>query len=97
MLPGIYVDDTLDRVDYYHLLFDDHEIILAEGAPSESLFTGPEALKSVSPEARREIIEMFPKVAEHDYAPNPARPIPSAHLQKKLVERHAKNAKPIII
>jgi hypothetical protein len=95
-LPGIYIDETVQRVHYYHLLFDDHEVILAEGAPSESLFTGPEALKSVNPKAREEIKTLFPEITRADYAPRPARAIPSAHLQRRLIERHAKNAKPLL-
>lgn len=94
-LPGIFIDDTVRCVDYYHLLFDAHEVILAEGAPSESLFTGPEALKSVNASARREILELFPEIARISYVPKPACFIPPTHLQKKLVARHAKNAKPV--
>ena len=59
-LPGIYLDQDVDRVEYFHLLFDRHEIIFAEGAPSESLFTGPEALKSVSPRPGRKFSRSFP-------------------------------------
>ncbi|MEO9825992.1 MAG: Hint domain-containing protein [Paracoccaceae bacterium] len=96
-LPGIFVDETQDTVSYYHLLFEAHEVILAEGAPSESLFTGPEALKTVSPKARAEIETLFPHIAQSAYTPKPACFIPPAHLQKKLVARHAKNAKPVIV
>ena len=42
-LPGIFIDQDIETVEYFHLLFDRHEVIFAEGAPSESLFTGPEA------------------------------------------------------
>ncbi|WP_228850123.1 Hint domain-containing protein [Halocynthiibacter styelae] len=54
-LPGIFVDDCVEEVEYIHLLFDKHEVIFAESAPSESLYTGTEALKSIAPEARDEI------------------------------------------
>lgn len=95
-LPGIYVDETVDRVEYFHLLFDAHQVIFAEGAPTESLFTGPEALKAVSPEARAEILTIFPELAQDDFLPKPACMIPSRRLQKKLVDRHAKNNKPVL-
>lgn len=94
-LPGIFVDTGVTQVKYYHLLFDAHEIILAEGAPSESLFTGPEALKAVNPDARREIITLFPHLAEGRATPEAARLIPSGAAQKKFVARHAKNNKPL--
>ena len=95
-LPGIYVDHSVTSVSYVHLLFDTHKVIFAENAPSESLYTGPEALKSVSDAARTEILTMFPEVAELDYRPEPALPIPAGKLQKALVARHAKNGKPML-
>jgi hypothetical protein len=94
-LPGVFVDETVTSVEYLHLLFKDHEVVFAEGAPSESLFTGPEALKSMSPEAREEITTIFPKIEELDYAPEPARFIPPNKLQKELVSRHLKNGRPL--
>ncbi len=90
-LPGIFTDESADSVNYFHLLFDKHEIIFAEGAPTESLFTGPEALKAISPESREEILALFPAVAELDYSPEPARLIPPGKQQKQLVARHLKN------
>jgi hypothetical protein len=95
-LPGIFVDEAVEEVEYFHLLFDQHEVIYAEGAPTESLFTGPEALKAISPEAREEILTIFPEVADLNYVPEPARFIPSGKLQKKLVERHLKNERPLL-
>ena len=95
-LPGIYVDETVETLEYFHLLFDRHEIILAESAPTESLYLGREALKSVSPDARQEIYAIFPDLKDTDIEPVPARPIPSGQRQKKLVERHAANQKPLV-
>jgi len=96
VLSGIFVDEAVEEVEYFHLLFDKHEIIFAEGAPTESLYTGPEALKAVSPEAQEEILTIFPEAADLDYAPQPARFIPSGKLQKKLIERHQKNERPLL-
>lgn len=93
-LPGIYVDESVKDVEYFHLLFDQHEVILAEGAPTESLYTGPEALKALSQEAREEILMIFPEIADLDYKPEPARVIPCGKMQKQLVARHLKNKKP---
>lgn len=95
-LPGIFVDEQITPVDYFHLLFDRHEVILAEGTPSESLFTGPEALKSVSKEARAEILTLFPELHSDTGAAEPACPIPKGKLQKQLIARHAKNARPLL-
>ncbi|WP_321364113.1 Hint domain-containing protein [uncultured Celeribacter sp.] len=48
-------------VEYYHMLFDAHQIVFAEACPTESLYPGQEALKSVSDEARCEILTLFPE------------------------------------
>ncbi|MGB0958967.1 MAG: Hint domain-containing protein [Halocynthiibacter sp.] len=86
-LPGIYVDDRVESVGYFHLLFDEHKIIFAENAATESLFTGPEALKAVGPEVKKEILALFPELGDHKYAPKPARYIPSGREQKQFVAR----------
>lgn len=36
--PGIFACDDTDGLEYFHLLFEEHEVIFAEGAPSESLY-----------------------------------------------------------
>ena len=95
-LPGIYVDESVQSVEYFHLVFDKHEVIFAEGAPTESLFTGPEALKSISADAREEIMTIFPDLQDGDYSPSPACFMPSGKDQKQLVARHAKNQKPLL-
>ncbi|MEL7178503.1 MAG: Hint domain-containing protein [Pseudomonadota bacterium] len=95
-LPGVFIDESVKEVEYFHLLFDRHEIIFAEGAPSESLFTGPEALKALGREAREEIQELFPEISSMNYEPVPARCIPTAKRQKQLVLRHQKNNRPCV-
>ncbi len=95
-LPGIYIDDAVDSVEYFHLLFDRHQVIFAEGAPTESLFTGPEALKTLSCAARQEIFGIFPELADLNHVADPARLIPQGKLQTRLVTRHLKNRKPLL-
>ncbi|NOD93723.1 calcium-binding protein [Ruegeria sp. HKCCD4884] len=95
-LPGIYVDTSVREVEYFHLLFDRHEIVFAEGTPSESLFTGPEALKAISDAAREEITALFPELTQTDVLPEPAGFIPTGKQQRKLIDRHLKNEKPLM-
>lgn len=95
-LPGIYVDDTVPGVEYFHLLFDRHRIVFAEGAPTESLFTGPEAMRSLGAEAREEILAIFPQLAGRVHMPTPARTIPRGPQQARLIARHLRNAKPLL-
>jgi hypothetical protein len=95
-LTGIYVENSVDTVEYFHILLNRHEVIFAEGAPSESLFTGPEALKAVSSEAREEIFAIFPELSDKDYTPKHAALVPTNKEQKTLVTRHAKNNKTVL-
>lgn len=95
-LPGIYVDDSVEEVEYFHILFDNHEIIWAENTTCESLFTGPQALQSVPPAARAELFTLFPELQSLDYAARSAALIPSGKSQRKLVGRHLKNNKMLV-
>lgn len=95
-IPGIYVDETFEEVEYFHILFDQHEIVFAEGAPTESLYTGPEAMKALSTQARAEILSLFPELIDMDYRPKPALPIPKLAEQRCLVARHIKNQKRLL-
>jgi len=95
-LPGIEVVEDADSVEYFHILFDQHEIIFSNSAATESLFTGPEALKAVTEDARAEILELFPDIATRT-ALLPVRHIPEKGAWvKRLVERHAKNNKALM-
>ena len=96
-LDGIDIVGDADSVEYFHMLFDRHQIVFANGTPSESLFTGPEALKALSSEAYEEITTLSPEVLLTEYVPTPARHIPEkGKLIKELVQRHQKNLKPLL-
>lgn len=90
-IDGIDIDDSAEELEYFHLLFDQHEIILSEGAATESLFTGTEALRSVDPAARAEMIALFPELTDADHEFTAARPISSGREGRKLAQRHAAN------
>ena len=79
-------------MDYFHLLFDRHEIVRSNGAETESLYTGAEALKSVGPAARAEIMDLFPELREE---PDAARTLVPGRLGRKLAARHAQNRRPL--
>ena len=49
-------------VTYVHMLFETHQIVIANGAPSESFFPGDTGLASIEPEARDEVFALFPKL-----------------------------------
>lgn len=91
-LPGIDVAADFEPVEYFHILFDAHQIVFSDGAATESLYTGPEALRSIDPDARAEVLALFPEIQSKDYAPSLARPVPdTGHLVRRLIARHASN------
>ena len=55
------------EVEYFHMLFDSHEIVYAEGAPSESFHPGPEGWKALDEPTRNEILELFPQLANGNF------------------------------
>ena len=95
-MDGIEVACDVSEVEYFHILFDRHEIIFANGAASESLFTGKQALKTLGAGAMREIHGLLPQSAADNYVPTPARKIVTGHRCKALVARHVKNRKTIL-
>ena len=62
--PGITVEVPAGGIAYHHLLFDAHEVVLADGAWAESLFTGPMAMKLMPAAQRAEILTLFPALAQ---------------------------------
>ncbi len=95
-IEGIDVAEDLDSVTYVHFLFDEHQIVQANGAESESLYTGAEALKSVGPAAVAEIFTIFPELAADEHEPIAARELVSGRMGRKLVVRHILNDRPLL-
>ncbi|MDB5657687.1 MAG: hypothetical protein JWS10_302 [Cypionkella sp.] len=95
-IDGIDICNDVDEVDYFHILFDRHEIIFAHGAETESLFTGKQALKSVSSAARAELFAIFPNLENVDHAPVPARVLASGRMARQLAARHSKNSRALV-
>ena len=96
-LPGIFIETGNTKIRYAHLLFEKHEVIFSEGAPTESLFTGPEALKSVPPASRAEILSLFPELCDLNYKALAARAIPAKGKRvKQMLARHMANAQPLL-
>ncbi|WP_370250973.1 Hint domain-containing protein [Nioella sp.] len=92
-LPGVYVDTSVADVEYFHLLMDQHRVIFAEGAPTESLFLGEHILSALPSETIGEIRLLFPEIAQLEHGPEPACLIPNGKMQKQLLARHVKNNK----
>jgi hypothetical protein len=98
LIDGIDVAEDVTETGYWHFLFDKHEIVWANGAPSESLHTGREALKSVSLAARAEIFSIFPHLRQRspDDRACGARPLISGRQARKLSFRHAQKRRQLV-
>lgn len=88
LIDGVDIATDMAAVEYFHMLFDRHEIVVSNGAETESLYTGPMALLSVSAEAKEEIFSLFPELNDPDHISPPARLLPSHRQSRKLVVRH---------
>ncbi|MCT4554689.1 MAG: Hint domain-containing protein [Pelagimonas sp.] len=60
-----------DPVTYIHLLLDDHQILYANGTPTESLHAGQFAKSGIDPQARAELLRIFPDLRcfERNFGP----------------------------
>ena len=98
-IEGIEVEPNGRDVTYFHMLFDCHQVVEAEGALSESLFTGQEALKSLSPAARMEIAVLFPELFQPDlyHRPEPVRPLATGAEGRDIAERHSNKNTPLVV
>ncbi len=59
---GIRRDRSVDGIEYFHLLFDEHQIMFTEGAPSESFHPGAYSLSELDRQAREELLRLFPEM-----------------------------------
>lgn len=62
----------VDTVDYFHILFDRHEIIWAEDCPSESFYLSDLSLSGQDQEQQAELLTLFPELGASD---RPAPPL----------------------
>ncbi|MCX7561466.1 Hint domain-containing protein [Sulfitobacter sp. F26204] len=61
-MPGIRVAKGKRQVTYVHLMFEKHQIIFAEGIPSESFYPGPMAMEMLSSASREQLRLIFPRL-----------------------------------
>lgn len=95
-LNGIEIAADLTEVTYVHFLLDQHQVVIANGAETESMFTGTEALKTVGKAARQEIMDIFPELQDIDAFAPPIRPLVAGRVARNLAGRHFRNHKPLV-
>lgn len=93
--PGIRITQPDRPVTYLHLFFDCHEVLFAEGAPTESLLLGAQATGALDPGQLRDLASQCPRAL--DRAPVAARPlVETGKHARHLLERVSKNNKPLV-
>ncbi len=84
-LPGIGLDRPCPALRYIHFRLDRHEIVFANGAPTETLLPGP-------------MVQRWMGAGSDRPAPGqtPARPVPKGHVIRRMVHRHRLNRQPLL-
>jgi hypothetical protein len=82
----IYVDEG-GEVEYFHMLFDSHEIVTANGAASESFHPGEQGMSWIEEEVREEIFTIFPNLRVDLEGYGPAARLPLKAYEARALKR----------
>lgn len=93
-VEGIDILASASGVTYVHLMFDAHEILVSNGAETESLYPGPQALLALG-DAAHEIFTLFPQLRDAVETFPGARPFVAGRKARQLASRHAANQQPL--
>ena len=84
-------------VEYYHLIFDCHEVIFSEGVATESFYPGHVALGTLDDETRKECLAIFPQLKLGENAPiRHARPFIRAGKARQAYPRSRQIRSPLV-
>jgi len=84
------------KLTYYHLLFDHHEIIWANGLMCESLLLGDEAWQNIGIEGRHQMRGLTSLPVEMDYKSHPCRRLISVTAVKRRLRENDKQQSEMI-
>ena len=80
--------DPCGEVTYYHIMFETHEVVFANGARTESFNPGLQGIGAFAEETRAEILRLFPELegfaTDKGVMPYTARPIAKKHEARLL-------------
>jgi hypothetical protein len=51
-----------DEVEYFHIMFEEHQVVFSEGLASESFLPGPQSSEMFDQEVKDELTEIFPEL-----------------------------------
>ncbi len=77
---GIVTMDMM-KVSYIHFMFDRHEVVLSNGAWTESFQPGDYSLKGIGNAQRTEILELFPELQTNEG-------LQDYHAARKTLKKH---------
>ena len=83
-LDGVYQAEC-DQVCYVHFFFDRHEIVFAEGAPTESFRPGQRNIRSMDAQVKEELLSIFPELRDNPEAIAAVRPSLRTYEAKLLL------------
>ncbi len=63
---SIFRDRSVTSIEYFHVLFDDHNVIYTNGAPTESLHPGLYLVSTLSEDSRDELLRLLPELEDPD-------------------------------
>ncbi|MEL7464799.1 MAG: Hint domain-containing protein [Pseudomonadota bacterium] len=92
-LPGVEATDGATAVRYHHICCENHEVVIANGAPTETFYPGPQALVSLAPAARVSFLEAAKERELSHWSP--ARHLCTVRRGLALAKRSARNGKPL--
>lgn len=93
-LPGVYLNKDITSTTYYHIMLDDHQLLIANGTAAESFYPGDRALNALSPQAMAEIKAIFPNIETEIW--DKVRFQPKLSQVDGLLRRHRHNNKAIV-
>ncbi len=59
---NITIESDKTEIEYFHIAFDEHEVIQTNGLPTESFHPGPTYLRSANAAAAEELFKIFPSL-----------------------------------
>ncbi|MEM6759230.1 MAG: Hint domain-containing protein [Pseudomonadota bacterium] len=90
-LPGVCQMPPTQSLTYWHLAFDAHEVIRANGAWAEALYPGPMACHALPEVALEELRVLMPGFGLSGVQMPLARPSPPMRQQTRLLQRVIQN------
>lgn len=84
---SVQIDNQAGDIEYHHIMLEKHEIIFANGLPTESFYPGTSALRSLDAPTLNEFRTLFPEIAAGGVSGS-ARPL-LKRFEAEVLVRHS--------